>query len=343
MNNHSAPLSVATIAEPLQRFVVAHYGTTARAVDLKPMELGHAGLTYGFAVEDSGNTIARLVLRLAPPGVRRHGNTDVYRQAPLLRALQSHGQPVPKVPWASPDEDWFGTPFIMMERLPGIPCLIWDPDPQFPRTDQAIGELWRHSARALADLHDFDWQHHLADWEKPRPLSEEVLRWDGVLAKAQEPEWLAAGQRVRALVLAQMPEGMPVGLIHGDFQPGNVLFDGDKLTGIVDWELSSIGAQLLDVGWMMMMSDRDSWHESFRPVHSPAPQKLREVYQTHRGKQFPDIDWYWAFAGYRFGTICCLNVRLHRTGKRHDPIWENFALAIPSLFGRAEQILTARI
>jgi aminoglycoside phosphotransferase (APT) family kinase protein len=144
-----------------------------------------------------------------------------------------------------------------------------------------------------------------------------------------------------------MPDGQPVGLIHGDFQPGNVLFEGadpadKRLTGIVDWELSSIGAQLLDIGWMMMMSDRASWHERFRPVNSPDPNVLREVYQIHRGKSFPDIDWYWAFAGYRFGTICCLNVRLHRTGKRPDPIWENFALAIPTLFGRAEQILTSR-
>jgi aminoglycoside phosphotransferase (APT) family kinase protein len=336
------PLDVSNIADPLQRFVAAHYGSHAQAANLAPMALGHAGLTYGFDVEDAGRTVASFVLRLAPPGVRRHGNTDVYRQAPLLRVLQAHGQPVPKVPWASPDEDWFGTPFIMMERLPGIPCLIWDPDPQFPRTKAAIGELWRSSARALAELHEFDWQRHLADWEKPRPLAEEVLRWDGVLAKAQEPQWLAAGQRVRELVLAQMPKGQPVGLIHGDYQPGNVLFVGDKLTGIVDWELSSIGAQLLDIGWMMMMSDRRSWHPDFCPVLSPDPEELRQVYQTHRGKTFADIDWYWAFAGYRFGTICCLNVRLHRTGKRPDPLWENFALAVPSLFGRAEQILRQR-
>jgi len=147
MNSHSpraqaasAPLDVAAVAPNLQRFVTAHYGPSARAANVEPMALGHAGLTYGFdVVEGADRTRARFVLRLAPPGVRRHGNTDVYRQAPLLRALHSQGQPVPNVPWASPDEDWFGTPFIMMERLSGLPCLIWDPDPQFPRTDEAIG------------------------------------------------------------------------------------------------------------------------------------------------------------------------------------------------------------
>ncbi len=344
----AAPLDVSGIAAPLDRFVAAHYGAKARVRDLAPMALGHAGLTYGFDVVEGDSTVlARIVLKLAPPGVRRHGNTDVYRQAPLLRALRQQGQPVPNVPWASPEEDWFGTPFIMMERLPGLPCLIWDPDPQFPRTAAAMGTVWRDTARALADLHEVDWRRHLAEWETPRPLSEEVLRWDPVLAKAPEPGWLEAGQRVRELAIKHMPQGEPVGLVHGDYQPGNVLFDGadrteSRLTGIVDWELSSIGAQLLDLGWMMMMADRRSWHDSFRAVLPLEPEELAEVYQAHRGKRFADIDWYRAFAGYRFGAICCLNVRLHRTGKRPDPLWEKFALAVPFLFGRAEQILAAR-
>ena len=47
--------------------------------------------------------------------------------------------------------------------------------------------------------------------------------------------------------------------------------------------------------------------------------------------------WYQAFAGYRFGVISCLNVKLHRRGQRHDPTWERFAPAIPHLFGRARE------
>ena len=54
--------------------------------DLAPMEDGHAGLTFGFRLEAGNLEIGRYVLRMAPAGVTRRGNTDVYRQAPLLRA-----------------------------------------------------------------------------------------------------------------------------------------------------------------------------------------------------------------------------------------------------------------
>ena len=41
--------------------------------------------------------------------------------------------PVPAVPWASPDDDVLGTPFIVMERLPGRVFLVWEPHSSFPR------------------------------------------------------------------------------------------------------------------------------------------------------------------------------------------------------------------
>ena len=36
-----------------------------------------------------GAPVGSYVLKMAPVGVARRGNTDVYRQAPLLRALKT--------------------------------------------------------------------------------------------------------------------------------------------------------------------------------------------------------------------------------------------------------------
>jgi hypothetical protein len=55
------------------------------------------------------------------------------------------------------------------------------------------------------------------------------------------------------------------------------------------------------------------------------------------------VAWYQALAGYRLGAISCLNVRLHRTGRRPDAMWEKFALAVPSMFGRAEELLQSEV
>ena len=118
----------------LNRFVETECGAGCRAVDFHPMEEGHAGLTFGFdIVNGPGASLGAFVLKLAPAGVVRRGNTDVYRQAPLLRALKSAEMPVPGVPWASPSEDALGTPFIIMERLPGRIFFVWGPHASFPR------------------------------------------------------------------------------------------------------------------------------------------------------------------------------------------------------------------
>ena len=98
------------------------------------------------------------VLKLAPSNVTRRGNTDVYRQAPLLRALHRAGLPVPAVPWASPDEALLGSPFIIMERLPGRVFLVWEPHGSFPRPRSFCAEIWLQAARLLAQLHRIDWR-----------------------------------------------------------------------------------------------------------------------------------------------------------------------------------------
>lgn len=336
-----APIGVEFIAPRLARFVDSVCGAGSIAEGLKVMEVGHAGLTFGFdLVGPQPNQRRGLVLKLAPPGVRRSGNTDVYRQAPLLRALARAGLPVPDVPYADAGEEWFGTPFIMMEKLAGQPFFVWQPDPSFDLSDAAVAPLWEQTIDAVAALHRFDWQRHLPNWEAPRELGAEIVRWDPVLAKAPLPEWVEQGRRARERLLQTRPEGAPVGLVHGDCQPGNALFDAGRLTGIIDWELASIGSRRIDAGWMMMSADAASWPADWRPRCSLAPQQIAARYAHAMGGEVcDDLPWYQAFAGYRLGAIACLNVHLHRSGRRPDAMWERFVPAIPLLFGRASAIL----
>ena len=330
-------MNLEDVAAHLGRFVQVHYGSSAGVDGLAVMEAGHAGLTFGFRVIEraQSNVLARLVLKLSPPGVRRAGNTDVFRQAPLLRALHAAGLPVPGAPWAGDDEAWFGTPFVMMDWLVGTPFFVWQPNARFDRSPQAVAPLWEQCIDALVKLHRFDWQLHLPDWECPTPLHDEITRWDRILAKAPEPEWLDAGRRVRDQLLACMPPSPSPALVHGDYQPGNVLYEGGRMTGIIDWELASIGSPLLDVGWLMMLADAQSWQPDWMPVCPLTPQMIA----TRYGAEPQAMRWWQALAGYRLGAISCLNVYLHRSGRRPDAVWERFALVIPPLFGRAAALL----
>jgi len=304
---------------------------------------GHAGLTFLFETRRRGKTAiaAEYVLKIPPPGVARRGNTDVYRQAPLLRAMHAAGLPVPAVPYAGENEHWFGVPFIVMERLPGRVFFIWDPHHSFVRNPETAEPLWQQCVEALVKFHQFDWQAHLADWESPEPLREQVSRWQRIYLHAQEPQWIEQAREVEQLLLATVPAGTPVGVFHGDYQPGNMLYEQGQLTGVIDWELAGIGAQLLDVGWLMMVADPANWVPEWHSIHPLPPAEIQAIYEAGMGQHYPDMAWYQAYAGYRLGSIGCLNVKLHRKGQRHDPIWESMSLCLSRMFERARVLLDA--
>jgi aminoglycoside phosphotransferase (APT) family kinase protein len=316
-------------------------GAQVRAVSV--MEDGHAGLTFGFEVASAqGDPLAQYILKLGPAGVPRRGSTDVYRQAKLLRALHAAGLPVPRIAWASPDDEPLGAPFIVMERLPGRVFVIWEPHASFDLRTEVVRELWFQAIRALGAFHALDWTRTLRDWEAPYTLESELTRWNKLLRHAPEPAWLEAGQRLHAALVAQKPAEAPIGLVHGDYQPGNVLYENGRLMGVIDWDLAGIGAQGIDVGWLMMMIDPVSWAEGWKPIAPLTRDEVLDTYRAAGGTAFQDLDWFQAFAQFRLGSIACLNVKLNRDGRRPDLLWERFAPSVSTLFGRAEALLAAR-
>jgi aminoglycoside phosphotransferase (APT) family kinase protein len=332
------------LAARLARFIETECGAGSRVVDLGPMEDGHAGLTFGFdVVNDVSGRLGSYVLKLAPAGVARRGNTDVYRQAPLLRNLKNAGMPVPAVPWASPREDLLGTPFIIMERLPGRVFFVWQPHPSFSRETASIRPLYLQAMELLANLHRVDWQTALADWEPPRALRDELNTWAPLLRHADTPAIADRGLELHRLLTAHIPEQGPIGVVHGDFQPGNILYADGRANAVIDWELASIGAQGLDVGWLMMVADERAWPPTCRPVAPLSRAELFDAYRQAGGPVLGNTDWYQALAQFRLGAIACLNVKLHRSGKRPDRFWESMEPAISVLFARGAELLPGRM
>jgi aminoglycoside phosphotransferase (APT) family kinase protein len=328
------------LAARLARFIETECGAGSRVVDLRPMEDGHAGLTFSFDVVNKAlERLGSYVLKLAPAGVARRGNTDVYRQAPLLRNLKKAGMPVPAVPWASPREDLLGTPFIIMERLPGRVFFVWEPHASLPREREVVRAFWLQAMRLLAGLHQVDWQMALADWEPPRALRDELNTWAPLLRHAETPALADAGTELHRLLTAHIPDQGPIGVVHGDFQPGNILYVDGKANAVIDWELASIGAQGLDVGWLMMLADERAWAPPCQPVAPISRAELFDAYRQAGGPALGNIGWYQALAQFRLGAIACLNVKLHRSGKRPDRFWESMAPVISILFARGTELL----
>ncbi|MDQ6522924.1 phosphotransferase family protein [Nocardioides sp. LHD-245] len=323
----------------LDRWAVEIGGAGSTVAGLAPMP-GNAGLSFGFDLHrPDGAPIEPLVIRLAPPGVRRRGNTDVLRQVPLLAALAAAGVPTAPVVWSSGDEAWFGTDAMVQRRLDALPLHMTDPDAGIGPVGGDVTPYLDQAVDVLAAIHAVD-PAPLASWGVARSIVEEVDYWTPLLARMPE-EWADLARGLRAELLASDPGDHRVGVFHGDYQTHNILYRADgRLSAVIDWEIAGIGAVGLDIGWLAMMVDASCWYAARREAMlvRDDPARLRARYEAATGRALPAFDWYEALACYRYGVIAAHNLYLHRSGRRVDPVSDLMGLGVPHLLERGLEL-----
>jgi aminoglycoside phosphotransferase (APT) family kinase protein len=304
--------------------------------DVAPLP-GNSGLSYSFALTRPDAEPRRLVVRFAPPSVRRQGNTDVLRQVPLLRALADAGIPVARILWWESDSEWFGTDAFVQEHVDGQPLHIFDERLSVAGDADAMASMVSRAVEALVAIHAVDWRAALPDWGSPRSVVQELAFWDGFRDRMAESAWSVQAEALGQALRATAPEDDDVGLFHGDYQTNNVLFSAEHdLLAVIDWEIAGIGPSKLDLAWLAIMTDATCWHEEYAQlmrVHIE-PSRLLESYVEAGGQPNPRFGWWQALACFRFAVIGGMNLRLHRTGKRPDPMYEVLATSIPVLLRR---------
>jgi aminoglycoside phosphotransferase (APT) family kinase protein len=122
---------------------------------------------------------------------------------------------------------WFGTPSIVMSRLSGSP--VWEP--------ADVAEWTRQLASTLAGVHATAAPH------VPESMTRPAI-WDRWTPTALP---MAVTEAVRSALTQLAGSGWERGLCHGDFHPGNVLFEQYAVTGVVDWISARWGPVLSDL------------------------------------------------------------------------------------------------
>ncbi len=92
-----------------------------------------------------------------------------------------------------------------------------------------------------------------------------------------------------------------------DFHAANVMFshEGPELAALVDWELSTVGDPLLDLGWLLATSPDESGRGVGPSVWPgfPGPQELLARYAERSTRDLSAIAWYEVLACYKLGII----------------------------------------
>ena len=196
-----------------------------------------------------------LVLRKQPPGELLPSAHAVDREYRVMRALGPAGVPVPRTVLYHAERDVVGTPFYLMEKLEGRVFAAH----ALPGLSPAErGAMYRSMAETLARLHRVDpAAAGLADYGKPgNYFARQVARWSRQWEASRTRENPAL-DRMIAWLPSHIPEGDETAVCHGDFRIGNLMFDPaePKVIAILDWELSTLGHPLADLGFNAI-----AWH-----------------------------------------------------------------------------------
>ena len=195
----------------------------------------------------------KYVLRRKPPGLLLASAHAVDREFLVLSALHGTDVPVAKPLHLCRDESVIGSMFYLMEFVDGR--IFWDPSLPDLAADQR-GGYYEAMLQTLATLHKVDTNAvGLADYGKPgNYFSRQIVRWREQY-RASETQTIAAMDSLMEQLPARCPadDGV-VALVHGDYRIDNLMFHANepRVIAVVDWELSTLGHPLADVGYLCM-------------------------------------------------------------------------------------------
>jgi aminoglycoside phosphotransferase (APT) family kinase protein len=227
-------------------------GDRAEVVALTQLEGGWSRHTYALTVADPDSAEpVEYIARVRPADSVL--DTDLGQEFRLYELLADEPLPSPRVHGYEPAEDTpFGGPFFLMDRLPGETVNVWR------RPDRLeLAENWEGSRSLAEDFVDHLAAIHAVAPEKmagaavPRDFRQTVERWRGIYEEVRlvrDP----VVEEAYAWVLDNEPAPVEPRLVHGDYRIGNCLVDGGRISGILDWELSTLGDPRFDLGYMAL-------------------------------------------------------------------------------------------
>jgi aminoglycoside phosphotransferase (APT) family kinase protein len=255
-----------------------------------------------------------LVARIRPSGYLVFPDYDLPRQFRVQKILGNTDVPVARMYWEEPDDHVLGAPFYVMERIQG---RIPTDNPPYHiggwMTEVSPDEraaIWWSGLDVLARIHRLDWKalgfDFLATPERgSNPLDQQLDAYREYLA------WAARGKpqpTVEAglewLERNKPSQAEPVSLCWGDARIGNMIFHDRACVAVLDWEMVTLGNPIQDLGWWMFLDRHHSEGlDSPRLPGFPERAETVERYEASTGMPVRNLEYYEAFAGFRFGVI----------------------------------------
>ncbi len=236
---------------------------------------------------------------------------DLTAQGQVMNEVAAHTDvPVPAVVGLDPAGAALGVPFLVMERVlgeipPDNPPYVfggWVAD----ATPQERARMTRGAVAVLADIH----QHAPVP-----PVAGDAL-WLHVEEQRAYYEWTRADTGLHIPVIedafAWLEERWPISSsapvrCWGDARIGNIAFTDFTPSGVLDWEMATVGPPEMDLAWLVFL------HRFFQDIATVfelpgIPDLLRRseveaAYAELTGHQPVAMEWFTVYAALRHAIV----------------------------------------
>ncbi len=320
----------------LQRFIRDRKLGAADDLRCENISFGHSNEVH--LIHFDGKSWA---LRRPPRGPLLPTAHDVLREYRVLKALQETPVALPRVYAACDDHGYIGAPFYLMEYMRG----------EVIRADGRAGAIATPAYRRavseamidlLAALQAVDWRAAgLEGFGRPDGyLQRQLKRWvDQLERTVPHTRPLPVMENVKQWLGARMPDSPPATIVHGDFKLDNVMWhvtEVPRVIALLDWEMSTIGDPLADLGWMLTY-----WPDPAGARQIPAAieggagyltrHEMAERYEAKTGRAMRHFAFYEVFALFKLGVILEGSYARFLHGQADDPMFAELKGRVPAL------------
>jgi aminoglycoside phosphotransferase (APT) family kinase protein len=310
---------------------------------VEPIGDGHSNPTY--LVSRTG---AQVVVRRPPRPPFPPSAHDVLREARVLKGVAGSAR-VPEVLAVCDDKSVIGAPFYVMQRISGE--VITTEIPAALNTPAQCRRVAEELVDALAEVHAVDWRAAgLGSLGKPQGYLERQLQRFRGLWEHNRTREIAAVERVARWLAEHLPDSGPATIVHGDYRLGNTIYAPDppaRLLAIFDWEMSTLGDPLADVGYLCALWSEPGDPEDLLLDHVGNATRaegfltraeLVERYEATAARPVSNLNWYMTFAVWKAIVFMEGNYRRALAGATDDPYLKGFGDGVLRLAQRAEML-----
>ncbi len=327
----------------LEPFLRSSFPTEPGALAVEQFPSGHSNLTYLLRIGER-----EIVLRRPPYGSKVKTAHDMGREYRVLSKLHSVYPLAPKVLLYCDDDSILGAPFYLMERIQGI-IIRRDPPAGLLFSAETARLLSESFVDNLSRLHGLDYNAvGLDTLGKPQGyLARQVTGWIDRYYGSQTHD-LPEIARIAAWLKDRMPTTSEAALIHNDYKYDNVVLDPGDLTriiGVLDWEMSTIGDPLTDLGttlayWVDPQDPDELQKIRWGPstyAGSLTRAQLVERYARATGRDVSTMPFYLAFARFKIAVIVQQIYCRYHQGLTKDPRFASMPEVVKTLLRASVQ------